>query len=127
MAVRSTTRPLWRLPLVLFLSAPILSVAAPTAERERAIEFAILRAASPAVLMTLAGSFSGHARQRSAAPSPFTLLPSENVASDPGYHVAVIDAEPRDPLGFRRHLIDALLRSIDCSFDRNAIPGDPIR
>jgi hypothetical protein len=101
MAVRSTTRPLWRLPLVLFLSAPILSLAVPTAERDSAIEFAIL--------------------------SPFTLLPSENVVSHPGYLVAAIDAEPRDPSGFRRHLMDDVLRSLDCSFDRNPMPGDPIR
>ena len=85
MTLRSTTRSLRYILLVLSLCAPICAIAAPAAERDCAIEFATLRVPSPKALITPAGLFYDHARKFPSASSLFTLVPFENAAVDPGH------------------------------------------
>ncbi len=70
--------------LVLALCAPMLAIAAPAADIDRAIEFRALAPPSSTVLLTRGGARHDHARQRPSAPSLFTLVPVDGAASDPG-------------------------------------------
>jgi hypothetical protein len=104
MTPRFTTRSLLCALLVLSLCAPVLAIAAPAADRDRAAEFRALAAPSSSVLLTRAGTRDDHARQRPSTASVFTLLPLHGDASDPGRLAAAVErhaprslwtAEPR--------------------------------
>lgn len=91
MALRSTTRSLQYILLVLCLCAPIRAIAAPAAERDRATEFATLRVPCPTVLIIRGGRLYDHGRQFDSASSFFTVVPFENPAVDPGHFVRTIE------------------------------------
>ena len=90
MTARFTTRPLMCVLLVLSLCAPILTIAAPAADRHRATEFRALAAPSSAVLLTRTGARHDHARQRPCTPSLFTLVPLHGGGSDRGRLAAAV-------------------------------------
>jgi hypothetical protein len=75
MTKRPTTRLFVCALLVLPLCAPILAIAAPTAERDGTSEFRVFQELSQSVLLTSTGARQDHARQRPVAPSVFTLVP----------------------------------------------------
>jgi len=77
--------------LVLFLCAPIVAIAAPAADRDRAIEFRTLGAPSSTVLMSRSGVGYDRARLRPSAPTLLILVPSDSTASDPGHFTAAIE------------------------------------
>ncbi len=90
--------------LVLSLCAPMLAIAAPATDIDRATEFRALATPSSTVLLTRAGVRHDQARQRPSAPSLFTLVPVDGAASDPGRLIAASErrlqhclwtAEPR--------------------------------
>jgi hypothetical protein len=77
--------------LVLSLCAPVLAIAAPAEDRNRATEFRGLAVPSSIVLVTRGGTLHEHARQRPSAPSLFTLIPLHGGESDPGRLAAVVE------------------------------------
>ena len=91
MTARSTTRQLMCALLVLSLFVPAVAIAAPAADRDRATEFRAFAAQSSTVLMTRGGTVHDNARQRSSAPSIFTLIPLHGGASDRGRYAAVVE------------------------------------
>jgi hypothetical protein len=104
MTPRFTTRSLLCVLLLLSLCAPVLAIASPAADRDRATEFRALAAPSSAVLLTRAGARHDHARQRPSTLSVFTVVPLHSAASDPGRLAAAVErtaprslwtAEPR--------------------------------
>jgi hypothetical protein len=91
MTARFTTRPVVCVLLVLALCAPVLAIAAPAANRDRATEFRVIAAQSSTILLRPAGAGHDHARQRSSAPSLFTLVALHGGGSDPGRLAAAVD------------------------------------
>ena len=91
MTATSKTRPLVCVLLVLSLCAPMLAIAAATADRDCATEFRALAAPSSTVLLTRAGVTHDHARQRPCAPSLFTLIPLYGGRSDSGGLAAALE------------------------------------
>src|SRR6478609_7871639 len=91
MTFRPTTRAVVCVLLVLFLCAPVVAIAAPAADRERAIEFRTLGAPCSMVVMNRGGAGYDHARPRPCAPTLLTLVPLDSAASDPGHFTAAIE------------------------------------
>jgi hypothetical protein len=71
--------------LIVFLGAPVLAMAAPAAERDRAVAFRTVRVPSPMVLMIRSRGFHDDALQRSWAPSLVAVIQFESAASGPGH------------------------------------------
>ncbi len=95
MTARSKTQALGRVLLVLSLGAPTLAIAAPAADIDLAAEFRALAAPSSAVQLIRAVARHDYARQRPSVPSPFTRIPLDGTASNPGHLIAA--AERRLP------------------------------
>jgi hypothetical protein len=96
MTARFTIRPLTCVLLVLSLCAPVLAIAAPAANPDRATEFRALATPSLTLLLTRADARQDHARQRPSTPSLFTVVPLHGGASDRGrLAVAVERHAPR--------------------------------
>jgi hypothetical protein len=89
MTARYTARVLLCVLLALSLCAPMLAIASPAADRDRAAEFRSL-APSSTVLLSRAGARHDHARQHPSAPSIFTLVPLHDGASNPGRPAAAV-------------------------------------
>jgi hypothetical protein len=70
--------------LVLALCAPMLALAGPAARTDSAAEFRALAPASSTLCLARAGVRQDQARQRSSAPSVFTLISLRAGVSDPG-------------------------------------------
>ena len=70
--------------LVLSLCTPIVAIAAPVTDGDRAIEVRTIAVPSSTVLLSRAGDRPDHAHQRGSAPSLFTPVPLDGGASDRG-------------------------------------------
>src|SRR4051812_46089220 len=83
MTARSKSRALVCVLLALSLCAPILAIATPAVKQCGAAEFRVVAAQHSAVLLTRDGGGHDQARQRSSAPSLFTLIPLDSRGDDP--------------------------------------------
>lgn len=91
MGLRSTTRAVWCLLLILSVCAPIRAAAAPAAERDRAAGFATLQVPNRPVFLTSDCRVYDPARRLRSATSVFTLVRFDNPAVDPGHLAPAID------------------------------------
>ena len=91
MGLRSTTRAVCCLLLILSVCAPIRAAAAPAAERDRTARLATLQVPNRLVFLTSAGRLYDPARQFRSASSVFTLVRFDNPAVDPGHLAPAID------------------------------------